>query len=104
MCGRYVLKASLKKLEEKYGAVPEGTYSYDANYNVAPSINMPVLVQKDDKRVIGRYRWGLVPFWAKEVNTGYSMINARSESLAKKKIFQQAFYFSALCGSCQRIL
>lgn len=91
MCGRYVLKASLKKLEEKYGAVPEGTYSFDANYNVAPSIDMPVVVQKDDKRVIGRYRWGLVPFWAKEVNTGYSMINARSESLAKKKSFSRPF-------------
>jgi putative SOS response-associated peptidase YedK len=91
MCGRYVLKATLRELEEKYGAVPEGTYSFTANYNVAPSLHMPVIFEKEGKRLIGRYRWGLVPFWAKEVNTGYSMINARAESLAEKKSFSRPF-------------
>ena len=91
MCGRYVLKSSLQQLKEKYGAVPEGTYSLDANYNVAPSTDMPVVVQKENRRILDRYRWGLIPFWAKEENTGYSMINARSESLSSKKSFSKPF-------------
>lgn len=36
-------------------------------------------------------RWGLVPHWAKEVKTGYSMINARAESVAVKPAFRAAF-------------
>jgi len=91
MCGRYVLKSSLQQLKEKYGAVPEGTYSLNANYNVAPSTDMPVVVQKENRRILDRFRWGLIPFWAKEENTGYSMINARSESLSSKKSFSKPF-------------
>jgi putative SOS response-associated peptidase YedK len=91
MCGRYVLKATLQELERKYGAVPEGTYSFDANYNVAPSLRMPVVVKEEEKRVIAPFRWGLIPFWADSIHTGYSMINARSESLAKKKSFSKPF-------------
>ncbi len=91
MCGRYVLKATLQELERKYGAVPEGTYSFDANYNVAPSLPMPVVLEREGRRLIAPHRWGLIPFWADSVNTGYSMINARAESLAQKKSFSKPF-------------
>ena len=91
MCGRYVLKSTLKQLEEQYGTVPDGNFSAGPNYNVAPSVQMPVVFEKDGKRVIDRYRWGLVPFWAVSVNTGYSMINARAESLDSKRSFSQPF-------------
>jgi len=36
-------------------------------------------------------RWGLVPFWAKDVKIGSRMINARSETLAEKPAFRRAF-------------
>lgn len=91
MCGRYVLKATLQELERKYGAVPEGTYSFDALYNVAPSAEMPVVLNLSEGPRIVPLRWGLVPFWADSVNTGYSMINARSESLTKKRSFREPF-------------
>jgi len=91
MCGRYVLKESLKSIKNKYGAVQDGMFTFDAIYNVAPSIHMPVVLQTDDHRVIDKYRWGLVPFWAKDVSTGYTMINARSESLSQKKSFSRPF-------------
>ena len=91
MCGRYVLKATLEQLNEEYGAEPEGVFTIEENYNVAPSLHMPVVTQKAERRTIDKYRWGLVPFWADSVNTGYSMINARSESLATKKSFSRPF-------------
>jgi len=91
MCGRYVLKATLEELQKTYGAVPDGTFPVEPNYNVAPSHHMPVILEQDDERIIRSHRWGLVPFWADSLNTGYSMINARGESLAKKKSFQKPF-------------
>lgn len=91
MCGRYVLKATLQELKQKYGAVPEGTFSLKPRYNVAPSAMMPVVRVSEGKRVIDLFRWGLIPFWADSVNTGYSMINARCETLASKKSFKKPF-------------
>ncbi|SRR6056297_795655 len=93
MCGRYVLKATLEELQKTYGAVPDGTFTVEPSYNVAPSHHMPVILEtkNSDKRIIRPHRWGLVPFWADSLKTGYSMINARGESLAKKKSFQKPF-------------
>lgn len=91
MCGRYVLQTTLQELEKRYGAVPEGIYSSEPNYNIAPSSRMPVVFEKGGKRLIAPFRWGLVPFWADSINTGYSMINARCETLNSKKSFRKPF-------------
>lgn len=91
MCGRYVLNATLKNLEEKYGAVPEGTYSLKPNYNVAPSLDMPIIREKDEQPVIQKFRWGLVPFWADSIQTKYTMINARAETLDQKRSYAGPF-------------
>ncbi|WP_340104719.1 SOS response-associated peptidase [Rhodohalobacter sp. 8-1] len=95
MCGRYVLKATLEELQKTYGAVLDGTFPVEPNYNVAPSHHMPVVLKpyesEEANRIIRPHRWGLVPFWADSVKTGYSMINARGESLSKKKSFQKPF-------------
>ena len=37
------------------------------------------------------FTWGLVPFWAKDPSIGSRMINARSETLAEKPSFKNAF-------------
>lgn len=81
----------MQQLQEQYAAVPAGIFSVTPNYNVAPSLYMPVILEKDGKRITDRYRWGLVPFWADSVNTGYSMINARAESLDSKRSFSGPF-------------
>lgn len=91
MCGRYVLKATLQDLQKNYDAVPDGVFTVEPNYNVAPSNHMPVVVQKDGTRTLDMYRWGLIPFWADSIKTGYSMINARAESLTTKKSFSRPF-------------
>lgn len=90
MCGRYVLRATLQQLTDQYQAESRGLF-VEPNYNVAPSLNMPVVVQNEGKRILDKYRWGLIPFWADSIKTGYSMINARSESLSTKKSFSRPF-------------
>jgi putative SOS response-associated peptidase YedK len=37
-------------------------------------------------------RWGLVPYWARDVAIGNRLINARAESLADRPAFRDAFH------------
>ena len=91
MCGRYVLSAAVEELVKKYGAIPKGLFRAEPSYNVAPSTHMPIVTERGDDRTVSLSRWGLVPFWAKSRDTGYSMINARSETLDEKRSFSQPF-------------
>jgi putative SOS response-associated peptidase YedK len=36
-------------------------------------------------------RWGLVPFWAKDINTGFPALNAKAEGIETKPAFRDAF-------------
>jgi putative SOS response-associated peptidase YedK len=36
-------------------------------------------------------RWGLVPFWAKDLKVGFSNINAKAEGIDTKPAFREAF-------------
>jgi putative SOS response-associated peptidase YedK len=92
MCGRYNLTESQSHLEEWFKAVMEDDEGFQPNYNVAPTHNMPVVGQNlEGKRTIQRFRWGLLPFWAKDTKVGYSMINARAESVDTKRSFKPYF-------------
>lgn len=91
MCGRYVLKEAIKELEKRYGAVPDGVFEFTPNFNAAPSQNLPVVIGKDGRRILTSMRWGLIPFWAGSTHSDYTMINARSETLSKKRSFRKPF-------------
>ncbi|MDA8228019.1 MAG: SOS response-associated peptidase [Desulfitobacterium hafniense] len=52
---------------------------------------MPVVREEDSKRYCSFYKWGLVPFWAKEIKIGYKMINARMETIDQKPAYKNAF-------------
>lgn len=92
MCGRYTLKENKDKLEEWFDADGEELDRLEPNYNVAPSQTMPVVGQnRDGGRSLQPFRWGLLPFWADEKNIGYSMINARAETLDSKKSYKPYF-------------
>ncbi len=63
----------------------------EANYNVAPTAKVLAVRAADNERQLGRLRWGLVPFWAKDLKIGAKMINARSETVAEKPAFRAAY-------------
>jgi putative SOS response-associated peptidase YedK len=60
-------------------------------YNVAPSQNIPIVLDEGEKRRFALARWGLIPHWAKDIKIGYSTINARAETVASKPAFRNAF-------------
>ena len=62
-----------------------------ANYNLAPTQEILVIVRYDKKNHLENYHWGFVPFWSKDTAIGHRMINARSETVATKPSFRTAF-------------
>src|SRR5438477_11274422 len=43
------------------------------------------------ERALDMLRWGLVPYWAKDIKIGFSLINAKAETVAEKPAFREAF-------------
>ncbi len=90
MCGRYVSAAPVEDLAKYFStAVPEHTL--EANFNVAPTTEVYAVRANDGQRALASMRWGLVPFWAKNLKVGSKMINARSETASSKPAFRRAF-------------
>jgi putative SOS response-associated peptidase YedK len=58
-------------------------------FNIAPSQKVLGVVDDRDGRRIEELRWGLVPHWAKELNTRFSMINARGETLDQRAAYRR---------------
>ncbi|MCB0648557.1 MAG: SOS response-associated peptidase [Saprospiraceae bacterium] len=94
MCGRSSLTKTEKELEERFNATfySEDLERYNPlpNYNVAPTHYMPVITNKDPIH-FNVYRWGLIPFWAKDEKIGSSMINARIETIQEKATYKNTF-------------
>lgn len=89
MCGRYLLASDLEFLQQRF-AFDSGPIKYRPGYNVAPSQQV-LTVTNDGHRQGELMRWGLIPFWAKDVKIGYRMINAVGETAAVKPAFRTAF-------------
>ena len=85
MCGRY----SFTQVPELDSIIlpEEIDLSIEPRYNIAPSNYAPVILQRDPRH-IHYLRWGLVPIWATDEKMGYSMINARVETLHQKASFK----------------
>lgn len=60
---------------------------YRPVYNASPTQQLPVISNRDSEK-LSFFRWGLIPFWAKDPAIGNKMINARSETLSEKPSFK----------------
>ncbi len=95
MCGRYTVTRPADLLAE-LGV--ETTEPLQASYNVAPTQKVPVVrstagvvpAAGETAREVVNLRWGLIPFWAKDIKIGNRMINARSETVAVKPAFRNS--------------
>ena len=90
MCGRFVSASTADELANYFGAAAPDS-DLDDSYNVAPTTEVYTVKASDDERQLTTMRWGLVPFWAKDLKIGSKMINARSETVAEKPAFKKAY-------------
>ena len=91
MCGRYVSVSSPTILAERFHVEEVRAGATDANYNVTPRAVVPVVAERDGRRVLDLVRWGLVPSWAKDLSVGDRMINARADRLSKSNAYKRPF-------------
>ena len=89
MCGRFTLLSSPRELQRFFGTTPP-SFEIQPNYNVAPTQEIPIIIQHENGRHLKKRNWGLVPFWAKDTSIGSRMINARVETVASKSAFRTA--------------
>jgi putative SOS response-associated peptidase YedK len=90
MCGRFTQERPASELAEIFGAEPL-VDDPGGRYNVAPTDEALVVVQREERRAVTSYRWGLIPNWAGEAKVGSRMINARAETITASPAFRDAF-------------
>ena len=89
MCGRFVFYSDPAFMREQYG-FSDTKIDFRPRYNIAPTQQV-VTITNDGARRAEYMRWGLVPFWAKDLKIGSRMINAVGETAATKPAFRAAF-------------
>ena len=90
MCGRYAFFSPAEAVKRIFAL--DEVSEFEPRYNIAPTQSVPaVRAGEEGARAFAMLHWGLVPKWAKERAIGNRMINARSESLAEKPSFRDAF-------------
>lgn len=74
------------------GAGPDEAQPKTAGPKAAgPETAGPEAAEGAGVRELRVVRWGLVPFWAKDISIGSRLINARAETVASKPAFRHAF-------------
>ncbi len=94
MCGRIALYSDTPQLARLLdaGVDPDLVDALEPRWNIGPtSPILGVSEDQDGQRTLGAYRWGLIPWWAKDPAAIKNTFNARGETVATKSMFQSAF-------------
>ena len=94
MCGRVKLEGDFSEIKIKFSIPPDyPTPNLAPSWNVAPTDSLPIVryEPKGGHRTLDLMRWGLVPYWAKDIKIGFSTINAQAETVDTKPAFRDAF-------------
>lgn len=95
MCGRFTIAVSLDDLKdylhETYDIEDISDQITSPRYNVAPGQDIIVVLADRVKYRVGLIKWGFIPPFSTDEKMGYSMINAKSETLAARKAFKPSF-------------
>jgi putative SOS response-associated peptidase YedK len=97
MCGRVVQKTPLSEIRVLFETV-NPLPNTAPTYNGAPTDNLPIVrLDHQGRRSIDLFRWGLIPYWAKDKSIGPRCINAMAETVATKPAFRDAFARGQRC-------
>jgi putative SOS response-associated peptidase YedK len=94
MCGRFTLTTEMIDLvSAMLGISSDETFreGYTPRWNIAPMQPHWVAFAEREERAVEPATWGLVNFWDKDRRAGARQINARSETVAERGAFSNAF-------------
>ena len=91
MCGRIVRTSPADALAAALGADPPADADLRPRWNLCPGEDLLIVVQKGEQRRMGTVGWGFLPWFARSADDGPRSINARSESVATRPAFRDAF-------------
>jgi putative SOS response-associated peptidase YedK len=91
MCGRFVQSHDANFYADAFQVETIRTDNLPVSYNVAPTDAVYAVAEHDGARLLGSFRWGLIPWWAKDRKSGARNINARAETAAEKPAFRDSF-------------
>lgn len=95
MCGRFSIDIEyndMKNIIQSRYQIEQLNLDYNLpRYNVSPGQKVIAVIHDGTQYRAGTLKWGFVPHWAKDEKIGYSMINAKSESVDTKPAFRQSF-------------
>ena len=99
MCGRYTSTSAPADLARVFDVAPDDVKAAELplRYNVAPTQEVYAVATRrpredgeKPRRQLGAFRWGLIPYWAKDASVGNKMINARAEGIEGKSAYKRA--------------
>ncbi len=90
MCGRYTNSLTWTEVVAYYRLLFSAPLNLQPRYNIAPTQDVLTIVAGEGGRRAAMMRWGLVPFWAKEMPNA-STINARAEGISEKPMWRDPF-------------
>jgi putative SOS response-associated peptidase YedK len=91
MCGRYASFLPAEALARTFGTV-NPLPNLEETWNMAPTRDAPVIrLSREGERHLDALKWGLVPYFTKDLKKARKPINARSETIAKSGMFKEAF-------------
>ena len=94
MCGRVRLSSDVSEIKLVFSIPPHRPIpNFPPTWNGAPTDLLPVIRfdVKAGERSLDLLRWGLVPFWAKDLKVGFANINAKAEGIEERPAFREAF-------------
>ena len=90
MCGRFTLTATPDAVARAFEL--DEAPRLEPRFNIAPGQGIATIhASEADERAVVLRRWGLIPRWARDPRIGSRLINARSETVAEKPSFRDAF-------------
>ena len=94
MCGRVRLSSDVSEIKLVFSIPPKRPApNFAPSWNAAPTDQLPIVRfdPKAGERSLDLVRWGLVPFWSKDINVGFANINAKAEGIENRPAFREAF-------------
>ncbi len=92
MCGRYASFLPAEAIARLFRTV-NPLPNLRATWNMAPTMDAPVIRRNPEsaERHLDLLRWGLIPYFTKDLKAARKPINARAETVASSGMFKTAF-------------